>query len=143
MTPHKCLRRIKASRWVANMPTPQKLSVRQIARHAVQIMDALADTPPRIADAWNGIDDAHGMGASVVADTPLLALADALLQPDPAAWIKHTGNAAPVPSDVLVWFDLGEGRPMMDTAATLAWGAGLGPNGEGRIHRWARVAIPA
>ena len=144
MNTHKSLRRIKAIRWAANMPTPVKLSARQIARHAVQIMDALADTPPRIADAWDKLDDAHGMGASVVADTPLLALGAALLQPDPAAWREHTGNAAPVPPEVMVWYDLGPGsRPMMDAAKSLGWGAGLGPNGEGRIHRWASMATTA
>ena len=55
---------------------------------------------------------------------------------------KHIGNGAPAPADTPVWVYLGDGEPFVEAAGVLNWGPGLGPNGAGRILRWAPVAIP-
>jgi len=107
----------------------------QIARHCADIAEALADSPPRIAEAIDRLDDAHDLGAS----SPLLALFTAALLPAAGDYVEHVGDAAPVRADTLVAVDLGAGRPLVDRAGLLCWGPGMGPDGEGRIHRWARI----
>jgi len=107
----------------------------QIASHCADIAEALADSPPRIAEAIESLEDAHDLGAA----SPLLALFTAALLPAAGDYRDHVGDAAPVRADTLVAVDLGAGRPLVDRAGVLCWGPGMGPAGEGRIHRWARI----
>lgn len=53
----------------------------------------------------------------------------------------HTSQSSPVAASALVLVDLGDGSPLVDLAGSLHWGAGLGPDGEGRIHAY-RVLEP-
>lgn len=55
--------------------------------------------------------------------------------------IPHTSQSSPVAASALVLADLGNGTALVDLAGALSWGAGLGPNGEGRIHAY-RVIEP-
>lgn len=48
----------------------------------------------------------------------------------------HTAFTRPVAADALVLVDLGDGAPIVDRADALYWGAGLGPNEEGRIQAY-------
>jgi hypothetical protein len=45
----------------------------------------------------------------------------------------HTTDTLPVPPDVIVRVDLGDGSPVVDRADAFNWGPGAGPDGEGRI----------
>lgn len=114
-------------------PTPTTTPA-QISQHCASIAAAAADG--RIADALDLLQDAHDAGFV----SPLLALVDAALMPAATAYIEHVGDVSPVPAGTLVAVDLGEGRPLVEMAGVLCWSAGVGPDGEGRIRQWARVA---
>ena len=58
------------------------------------------------------------------------------------AYVEHVGDVSPVTANTPVWVCLGDDQPLIDSAGVLNWGPGLGPAGEGQIHRWAPVAIP-
>lgn len=52
----------------------------------------------------------------------------------------HVGNACPVPPRVPVLIDLGDGQQHLGWSEDFAWGAGVGPDGEGRIHFFSVLA---
>jgi hypothetical protein len=54
--------------------------------------------------------------------------------------LPHVGAACPVAPDALVVVDLKDGEFYADKAGRFAWGPGAGPDGEGRIHRFAVLA---
>jgi hypothetical protein len=54
--------------------------------------------------------------------------------------LPHIGNACPVAPDTFVMVDLGDGPRYADYARHFAWGPGAGPDGEGRIYRYAVLA---
>ena len=125
-------RRVIAHRLAQIRPTPAA-TPDQISRHCASIAQAAADG--RTADALDLLSDAWDAGFA----SPLLALVDAALMPAASDYLEHVGDVAPVPAGTLVAVDLG-GRPLVDLAGMLSWGQGLGPDGAGRIRRWARVA---
>lgn len=127
-----------AARWLSASPLLPP-TADQMARHAVTIADALAEG--RVADALDMLADADDIGARGVARSPLLDLYRAALLPAAEDYVLHTGDASPVPAGTLVAVDLGDGQPLVDLAGALAWGSGLGPDGEGRIHRYAVVPL--
>lgn len=116
--------------------TPAKPTPAVLLAHSKLAADALADGD--ITQACSLLDD-----LDIPPGEPLPWLAEivaAVVLPDRAAWNQHDTDARPVPADMLVAVDLGEGqRPLIDRAGVFDWGPGCGPAGEGRIHRWVRI----
>lgn len=126
--------RTTARRVAQIRPTPTA-TVAQISAHCALTAHALADG--RITDAIDLLSDADNIGAK----SPLLDLCRAVLHPAAEDFSDHVGNESPVPAGTLVAVLLDDGPPVFDIAGALAWGAGAGPDGEGRIHRYAVVAL--
>ncbi len=124
-------RRAARACWPAATPTEPTPDV--ISQHCVLISDAVAEG--RVAEALDLLD-----GAPPGAHREALAkLAGALLLPAREDYNELVGNERPVPPGMLVAVDLGDGLPLVERAGLLCWGPGLGPNGEGRVLRWARI----
>lgn len=123
----------------ATTPLPPP-SAETMARQCALAAEALAFG--RTGEAFDLFGDMLGPAFKHLPRPPMLRLLEAALVPGADEYTEHCGDAPPVPADVLVVADLGD-MLTVDHAGALNWGAGLGPAGEGRIHRWARVPVPA
>lgn len=108
-------------------------SAQAISAHLVDLGDTIADGPPCLA-VFDMLADAQALAPR----SPVVSLYEALLLPEPDAYRPHVGDMCPTaPADLVAVLLEPDGAPLVDRADRLAWGAGLGPDGEGRVLRWA------